>query len=141
MDRDVLTNAQWERIEGLLPGRVGHVGATAPDNRLFLEAVLWIMRTGAPWRDLLKRFGNWQVVYNRFNRWSKTGVWERIFEALCQDPDFEYVMIDSTIVRAHQHAAGAKGGRTIRHWVVVEVAFPQKSMRFWTPWETRFALS
>ncbi len=142
MDRDILTDAQWERIEHLLPGRVGHVGATAPDNRLFLEAVLWIIRTGAPWRDLdEKRFGNWQVVYNRFNRWSKTGVWERVFEALCEDPDFEYVMIDSTIVRAHQHAAGAKGGRTVRHWAVVEVVFPQKSMHLWTPLEIPFALN
>lgn len=141
MDRDVLSDAQWERIENLLPGRVGHVGGTAPDNRLFLEAVLWIMRTGAPWRDMPERFGYWQVIYNRFNRWSKTGVWERVFEALCQDPDFEYVMIDSTIVRAHQHAAGAKGGRTIRHWGVVEVVFPQKSMHLWKPWGIPFDLS
>ena len=118
------------------------VGASAPDNRLFLESVLWIIRTGSPWRDLNEtRFGNWQVVYNRFNRWSKTGVWDKVFDALAQDPDFEYVMVDSTIVRAHQHAAGAKGGRTVKRWVVVEVAFPQKSMRLWMPWETRFALS
>lgn len=141
MDRDVLTDAQWERIEGLLPGRVGYVGGTAPDNRLFLEAVLWIARTGAPWRDLPKRFGKWKSVYNRFNRWGEGGVWERVFSQLIQEPDFEYVMIDSTVVRAHQHAAGAKGGRTIRHWVVVEVAFPQKSMRLWTPLESLLALN
>lgn len=141
MDRDVLTDSQWERIENLLPGRVGYVGGTSPDNRLFLEAVIWVLRTGSPWRDLPERFGLWKSVYNRFNRWSNIGVWERVFEALCQDPDFEYVMIDSTIVRAHQHAAGAKGGRTIRHWAVVEVVFPQKSMRLWMPWETPFAAS
>lgn len=142
MDRDVLSDAQWERIRDCLPGRVGHVGGTAPDNRLFLEAVLWIIRTGAPWRDLNEeRFGLWKSVYNRFNRWSQSGIWERVFELLCQDPDFEYVMIDSTIVRAHQHAAGAKGGRTIRHWAVVEVVFPQRSMRLWKPLETPFASS
>ena len=142
MDRDVLTDSQWLLIMNLLPGRVGSVGVTAPDNRLFLEAVLWIIRTGSPWRDLPERFGHWQVVYNRFNRWSKKNVWERVFEALCQDPDFEYVMIDSTIVRAHQHAAGVKkGDRTIRRWGVVEVAFPQKSMRLWMPLATPSALS
>lgn len=142
MDRDVLTDSQWARIENLLPGRVGHVGATSPDNRLFLEAVLWIIRTGAPWRDLdERRFGHWRVVYNRFNRWSKSSVWEKVFTALSDDPDFEYVMIDSTIVRAHQHAAGAKGGRTIRHWGAVEVVFPQKSMWLRTRWETPSALN
>lgn len=141
MDRAVLTDEQWVRIERLLPGRVGHVGGTAPNNRLFLEAVLWIIRTGSPWRDLPVCFGYWQVIYNRFNRWGKTNVWERVFQALCQeDPDFEYVMIDSTIVRAHQHAAGAKGGKTVRHWAVVEVVFPQKSMRLWMPWATPSAL-
>jgi len=142
VDRDVLTDSQWERIEGLLPGRVGHVGGTAPDNRLFVEAVLWIIRTGCPWRDMPERFGYWQVIYNRFNRWSKTCVWERVFKALCKDPDFEYVMIDSTIVRAHQHAAGAKkGAQMIRRWVVVEVAFLQKSMRLWKPLEIPSVLS
>lgn len=143
MDRDILTDAQWERIKGLLPGRAGHVGGTAIDNRLFLEAVLWVIRTGSPWRDLNEaRFGLWKSVYNRFNRWGKSNVWERVFQVLCQeDPDFEYVMLDSTVVRAHQHAAGAKGGRTVRHWAVVEVVFPQKSMRLWMPWEILLASS
>jgi putative transposase len=106
MDRDVLTDAQWFRIEPLLPGRVGHVGGTAKDNRLFLEAVLWIARTGSPWRDLPKEFGFWNCVYIRYNRWCQSGVWQRIFEQLSTEPDFEYVMIDSSIVRTHQHAAG-----------------------------------
>ena len=136
MNRYVLSDSQWAVIEGFLPGRVGHVGATCHANRLFLESILWIMRTGAPWRDLPKRFGPWKTAYNRFNRWGKAGVWEKIFKALCQDPDFEYVMVDSTIVRAHQHSAGAKGGKTIKHWAVVEVAFPQKFMRLWMPSET-----
>jgi putative transposase len=115
MDRErTLTDAQWARIEGLLPGRVGTVGVTAQDNRLFIDAVLWIARTGAPWRDLSVSFGLWNTVFRRYDRWAQTGRWEKIFEALADDPDFEYVMIDSTIVRAHQHAAGGKGGLKIR---------------------------
>ena len=114
MDREILTDEQYSRIENLLPGRVGYVGGTASDNRLFLEAVLWTVRTGAHWRDLPKHFGKWNSVYVRYNRWSKSGVWERIFQNLSDDADFEYVMLDSTIVRAHQHAAGAKGGRTAK---------------------------
>jgi transposase len=142
-DRDLLTDAQWERIECLLPGRVGHVGGTAPDNRLFLEAVLSVLRTGSPWRDLNQaRFGLWKSVYNRFNRWGKGNVWERVFAALAEDPDCEYVMLDSTVIRAHQHAAGAKKTmHSIRHWAVVEVVFPQKSMRLWTPLASPSALS
>ena len=81
---------------------------------MFVEAVLWIARTGSPWRDLPAQFGKWNSIFVRFNRGSKTGVWQRIFAALSDDPDFEYLIIDSTIVRAHQHAAGAKGGLKIR---------------------------
>ena len=128
MDRDVLSDAQWFRIENLLPGRVGHVGGTARDNRLFLEGVLWIARTGSPWRDLPGKFGSWGNVYVRYNRWCQNGVWERIFEALSDDPDFEYVRIDSTIVRAHQHAAGGKGGLRINRLDAPVADTPQKSM-------------
>lgn len=109
--RYALRDDQWERIEDMLPGREGHVGVTARDNRLFVEAVLYRYRAGIPWRDLPERFGDFRVVHLRHSRWSKTGVWERIFKTLSQDPDNEYVMIDSTIVRAHQHSSGAKGGR------------------------------
>jgi len=94
----------------LLPGREGHVGVTARDNRLFVEAVLYRYRSGIPWRDLPERFGDFRVVHLRHSRWSKSGGWERVFKTLSQDPDNEYVMIDSTIVRAHQHSSGAKGG-------------------------------
>jgi transposase len=79
-------------------------------NRLFVEAVLWIARTGAPWRDLPQEFGNWFTVYTRFWRWAQKGTWERIFKGLSDDPDLEYVLIDATYIRVHQHGTGAKGG-------------------------------
>jgi transposase len=106
--RHALRDDQWERIRNLLPGREGTVGVTAKDNRLFVEAVLYRYRAGIPWRDLPERFGDFRVVHTRFSRWAKTGVWERIFEHLAQDADNEYAMIDATIVRAHQHSAGAQ---------------------------------
>lgn len=94
----------------MLPGREGYVGVTAKDNRLFVEAVLYRYRAGIPWRDLPERFGNFSVVHTRFSRWAKTGVWARVFQHLADDADNEYAMIAATIVRAHQHSAGAKGG-------------------------------
>jgi transposase len=103
-----LRDDQWLRIEPLLPGRSDTVGVTAKDNRLFVEAVLYRYRAGIPWRDLPERFGDFRVVHTRHTRWSKTGVWERVFKVLSADADNEYAMIDSTIVRAHQHAAGAR---------------------------------
>ena len=108
--RYALRDDQWEKIEKLLPGRDGTVGVTAKDNRLFVEAVLYRYRAGIPWRDLPERFGDFRVVHTRPTRWSKRGVWKRVLERLADDPDNEYAMIDSTIVRAHQHSAGAKGG-------------------------------
>jgi putative transposase len=90
-------------------------GWSGRDNGMFVEAVLWIVRTGSPWRDLPDAFGEWNSVFRRFSRWSAKGVWWRLFEAMADDPDFEYLIVDATIVRAHQHAAGAqKGGLTIR---------------------------
>ncbi len=104
-----LRDDQWERLEQLdLPGHSSHVGVTARDNRLFVEAVLYRLRTGIPWRDLPGRFGNWHRVYVRFDRWSKQGVWQRVFEQLAKEPDNAYALIDSTIVRAHRSAAGAR---------------------------------
>ena len=108
--RYALRDDQWERIQAFLPGREGYVGVTAKDNRLFVEAVLYRYRAGIPWRDLPERFGNFSVVPTRFSRWAKTGVWARVFEHLADDADNEYALIDATIVRAHQHSAGAKGG-------------------------------
>ena len=107
MRRYEITDQQWERMEQLLPGKVGDVGRSAADNRLFINAVIWIARSGAPWRDLPERFGPWNSVYQRFRRWAKNDVWKKVFDAL-QEPDFDWIMIDSTVVRAHQHAAGQK---------------------------------
>src|SRR3954454_9051136 len=123
MDRLVLTDDQWARIAPLIIGRPDQKGSTGRDNRIFVEGVLWIVRTGAPRRDLPKVFGEWNSVFRRFSRWSENGVWRRIFDAMSDDPDFEYLVIDSTIVRAHQHAAGAKkGGLKIRRSAAPEGA-------------------
>lgn len=104
-----LRDNQWERLQALgLPGQQGHVGVTAKDTRLFVEAVLYRFRAGIPWRDLPSRFGNWHRVYVRFDRWSKRGVWQRVFEQLAKEPNNAYAMIDATIVRAHRSAAGAR---------------------------------
>lgn len=108
MRRYGLRDDQWERIKDFLPGREGHVGGTAADNRLFVEAVLYRYRAGIPWRDLPERFGDWKATHKRLRRWCESGVFERIFKVLSEDRDNEYMMIDSTIVRAHQHSAGAR---------------------------------
>ena len=108
MRRYAVRDDQWDRIKHLLPGREGHVGVTARDNRLFVEAVLYRYRAGIPWRDLPERFGDWKVVHTRFSRWAASGVWQRVFQHLAAVADNEYAMIDSTIVRAHQHSAGAQ---------------------------------
>jgi transposase len=112
--RTVLTDVQWERIAPLVPGKKGDPGRSGDDNRRFVEGVLWVVRTGAPWRDLPECFGNWSSVWKRFRRWALKGVFEKLFEALSDEPDFEYVLIDGTIIKVHRHATGAKGGLSIR---------------------------
>lgn len=112
--RLVLTNRVWERLAPLLPGKASDSGVTAGDNRLFLEAVFWRVRTGSPWRDLPEKFGNWNSQFRRFRRWAERGVFESLFKAMANDPDFEYALIDGTIVPVHQKATGAKGGLSIR---------------------------
>lgn len=106
--RYALRDDQWAVIEGLLPGRVGHVGGTARDNRLFVEAVLYRYRAGIPWADLPARLGEAKAIHRRFSRWAEGGVWARVFAALGAEAENEYAMIDATIVRAHQHSAGAR---------------------------------
>ena len=108
MHRYALSDDQWDRIKDMLPGRKETVGVTAKDNRLFVNAILYRYRAGIPWRDLPERFGDFRVVHTRHTRWNRSGVWKEVFEELANDADNEYAMIDATIVRAHQHSAGAK---------------------------------
>ena len=115
-----LSDEQWERIRELLPGKAGDPGCTAKNNRRFVNAVLWVLRSGARWSDLPERYGKWKSVHTRFSRWAKSGAWERVFAALTADRRNEYLMLDTTLVRAHQQAATGKGGRPIRLWGVRE---------------------
>jgi len=110
MSRRTLTDGQWARIELLLPGKKGDRGRTGTDNRLFVDAVLWLARTASPWRDLPPELGNWRAVHCRFRRWTMGGVWESLFKALAQAPDFEYVLVDATICKVHADATSQKGG-------------------------------
>ncbi|WP_420798465.1 IS5 family transposase [Paraburkholderia hospita] len=107
MARTLLSDEVWNKVRDILPGKEGDRGRTASSNRWFLEAVLWIARTGSPWRDLPAEFGRWHTVYIRFSRWRSKGVWQRVVNALAGETEIEHVLIDSTIVRAHQHSAGA----------------------------------
>ena len=110
MGRRSLTDAQWARIEPLLPGKKGDRGRTGTDNRLFVDAVLWLARTASPWRDLPPELGNWRTVHCRFRWWTMGGAWESLFEALAEAPDFEYVLVDATICKVHADATSQKGG-------------------------------
>jgi transposase len=113
MTRHSLTNEQWERIKHFFPAY--RMGRPAKDHRMMVDAIIWILKTGAPWRDLPEEvFGSWKSVYTRFRRWRESGLWERIFTYLTQEKDEESIMIDSSIIRAHQHAAGAKKGEAIK---------------------------
>lgn len=108
-----ISDADYERIKPLLSGKPGDPGRNANDNRRFINGVLWIARTGATWEDLPERYGKANTAFQRFNRWAKKGRWQAVFKAL-QDPDLEWLMLDSTTVRAHQHAAGQKKARPKR---------------------------
>jgi transposase len=108
LPRHAIADEDWDRIKGLLPTH-----GPAGDRRLFADAVLYVARTGIPWRDRPERFGNWNAVWRRFDRWSRSGVWVKVFEAL-QDPDVEWLILDSAVVRAHPSAAGARKKRAAR---------------------------
>jgi putative transposase len=105
--RHALTDEQWDRIKGLVPGKTGDRGRTGKNNRLFVDAVLYVLKTGVPWRDLPKRFGNWNSVWRRFDRWCANGIWEKIIKELCEY-DFEEVQLDSTSIKVHLAAVGGR---------------------------------
>ena len=114
MDRLILTGAQWAKMESHCLGKRSDPGRSGGDNRLFIEAILWIVRTGSPWRDLPAAFGNWNTVFKRYRDWVKADVFKRLFDAVSEEPDMEYAMVDATIVKVHRHGQGAKGGLKIR---------------------------
>jgi len=114
MERFVLTDAQWAKMARHCLGKPGDRGRRGADNRLFVEAVLWIARTGSPWRDLPPVFGKWNSVYVRFRDWVRADVFRRLFEACSDESDMEYAMVDATIVKVHRHGQGAKGGLKAR---------------------------
>ena len=132
MARSMLRDDQWDRIKDLLPGKATDCGVTAKDNRLFVEAMLWIGRTGAPWRDLPAELGHWHTTYMRFSRWSKSGVWDRVFEAIAEDEEL-LDMLSSMAVRAQQIAARDKKKRARRLWAdlaaVSRSRFPGRNKR------------
>ena len=125
--RFIVSDELWARIRWLVPGKETDPGRTASDNRLFVEAVLHVARTGVPWRDLPPSFGPWNSIYKRFARWTSKGVWNQIFDLLSQAGDYGTVMLDSTIVRAHQHAAGAHKKTEIKQLAALVEALRQRS--------------
>ena len=110
LHRHDISDKLWAKIEKNLPGSEGHTGRPAEDNRKFINAVFWILRTGAPWRDLPPEYGDWKNTHRRFCRWRDKGIWEKILEMVTEDADTEWIMIDSTYCKCHQHASGARGG-------------------------------
>src|SRR5438094_4908848 len=140
--RHAISDEHWERIKDFLPGQEGDPGVTAEDNRLFVDAILWIGKTGAPWPDLPERFGKWNSVWKRFDRWARKGTWAAVFEAL-QDPDLEWLILDSTVVRAHPCAAGAPkkptapGARPSRRWAAAAAGSGPRSTPPSTAWACR----
>ena len=108
--RHDISDRVWELLKPHLPGRQGSAGRNARNNRQFINAVIWILRTGAPWRDLPPEYGDWKNTNRRFCRWRDKGIWEKLFKLFVQDPDFEWLMIDASYVKVHPHAAGAVGG-------------------------------
>jgi transposase len=127
MHRHELSDEQWTQVESVIPTRRGPHAKRG--DRDFVNAVMWRLKTGAPWRDVPDRYGSWKTVYNRFDRWAKRGIWERLFKQLRIDVDKVGSLIDGSIVRAHQDAAGGKGGSNAMVWAVLEEAFLPRSMR------------
>lgn len=132
-----LTDFEWSVIEPILP--MDRRGPKPRNNRRVLNGIFWVLRTGAPWRDLPERYGPYTSAYNRFNRWRKAGIWDRLMDVVVKAYDGNVQMIDSSIVRVHQHASGAKKRVEIVAWAEAGVASPRKYMRGWTPKVARSA--
>jgi len=132
-----LTDFEWSGIEPILP--MDRRGPKPRNNRRVLNGIFWVLRTGAPWRDLPERYGPYTSAYNRFNRWRKAGIWDPLMDAVVKAYDGNVQMIDSSIVRVHQHASGAKKRVEIVAWAEAGVASPRKSMRGSTPKAARSA--
>jgi transposase len=122
-----LSDFEWSVIEPLLPK--DRRGRKPRNNRRVLNGIFWVLRTGAPWRDLPERYGPYTTAYNRFNRWRKAGIWDRLMDAIVKAHDGKVQMIDSSIVRVHQHASGAKKRVEIVVWAEAEEASPRRSTR------------
>ena len=110
LHRHDISDENWAKIAPHLPGKEGDWGRVAKDNRKFINAVFWVLRTGAPWRDLPPEMGDWKNTHRRFCRWRDKRIWEKLLEQIVDSPDFEWLMIDSTHIKVHPHAAGARGG-------------------------------
>ena len=108
--RHDISDATWALLEPLLPGQAGMWGRIAKDNRLCINAVFWLLRTGAPWRDIPSYYGDWKNTHRRFCRWRDKGTWEKVLESLIEEPDFEWLSIDASHIKVHPHATGARGG-------------------------------
>ena len=132
METNELTDAQWGKLRPLLPPQKPRTGRPANDHRTVINGILWILRTGSPWRSLPERYGSWKTVSSRFYRWQKAGVWDRILADLQRRADaggrldWSLHFVDSTVVRAHQHAAGAKGGMPRRRRSAAAAAGSQR---------------
>ncbi len=135
MHRHELTDEQWQRIAPLLPQERGRRARPAKlSNRLFINAVLYIAKTGAPWRDLPERFGPWKTVHNKFSRWNSAQIFDAVLLVFAADADHESSIIDASYVRAHQHSAGGKGGPRLSVLGALAEALPPKSTRSWMLW-------
>ena len=137
--RTILNDKQWTLVESLLPGKPGDRGRTGENNRYSFEGMLWIMRTGAPWRDLPPEFGNWNTIHHRFRRWTKAGIFDRIAEAGKQNLDLKAVMVDGSFAKVHQHGTGAPKGaarprnrQSVRRLAAVVAGLRRRSWRWWT---------
>ena len=144
LHRHDISDSSWNLLEPHLPGRKGGWGKVASDNRKFINAVIWILRTGAPWRDLPPQFGCWKNTQRRFCRWRDKGIWEKLLEIVIDEPDFEWLMIDASYVKVHPHACGAvggnqaigltKGGETVRYiWPWMRMVCRSQSLLLQVP--------